>query len=92
MKRSCLVLAGFLLVALPLFPQQPASQQTPSQQAPSQQAPSQQAIVSPPESLVVGGVPPIPASLAETASRYGSYRAANMVDAWKFFKENSLSG
>jgi dipeptidyl aminopeptidase/acylaminoacyl peptidase len=80
MKRSCLVLAGFLLVALPLFPQQPASQQTPSQQAPSQQAPSQQAIVSPPESLVVDGVLPIPASLAETASRYGSYRAANMVD------------
>src|ERR1700730_847678 len=41
---------------------------------------SQQAVVAPPESLVVDGVPPIPASLAETASRYGSYRSAGMVD------------
>jgi dipeptidyl aminopeptidase/acylaminoacyl peptidase len=41
---------------------------------------SQQAVVAPPESLVVDGVPPIPASFAETASRYGSYRAAGMVD------------
>jgi dipeptidyl aminopeptidase/acylaminoacyl peptidase len=41
---------------------------------------SQQIVVAPPESLVVDGVPPIPASLAETASRYGSYRSAGMVD------------
>jgi|HubBroStandDraft_6_1064221.scaffolds.fasta_scaffold00163_1 dipeptidyl aminopeptidase/acylaminoacyl peptidase len=65
MKRICLIAAGLILAALPAF---------------SQQAVSQQAIVPPPESLVVDGVPPIPASLADTASRYGSYRSANMVD------------
>jgi hypothetical protein len=65
MKRIRLAAASLFLAAVPLFSQQPASQQ---------------AVVSPPESLVVDGVPAIPASLAETASRYGSYRAANMVD------------
>jgi dipeptidyl aminopeptidase/acylaminoacyl peptidase len=70
MKRICLVAAGLILAAFPIF----------SQQAVSQQAASQQAIVPPPESLVVDGVPPVPASLAETASRYGSYRSAGMVD------------
>ena len=65
MKRICLIAAGLILAALPAF---------------SQRAVSQQAIVPPPESLVVDGVPPIPASLADTASRYGSYRSANMVD------------
>jgi Tol biopolymer transport system component len=73
MKRSCLVLAGFLLAAVPLLSQQAASQ----------------AVVPAPESLVVDGVPPIPASLAETASRYGSYRAANMVD-WHPTKQSML--
>jgi dipeptidyl aminopeptidase/acylaminoacyl peptidase len=65
MKRICLVAAGLILAAFPIF---------------SQQAVSQYAIVTPPESLVVDGVPPIPASLAETASRYGSYRSASMID------------
>ncbi len=41
---------------------------------------AQEAIVSPPESLVVEGVPKIPLSLAETAGRYGAYRSAGMVD------------
>ena len=40
----------------------------------------QEAVVSPPDSLVVQGVPPIPASLAETAGRYAAYRAARIVD------------
>ena len=40
----------------------------------------QEAVLSPPDSLVVQGVPPIPASLAETAGRYAAYRAARIVD------------
>lgn len=41
---------------------------------------AQEAAVSPPESLVVEGVPRIPLSLAETAGRYGAYRSAGMLD------------
>jgi dipeptidyl aminopeptidase/acylaminoacyl peptidase len=40
----------------------------------------QEAVVAPPESLVVDGVPKIPASLAETAGRYGAYRSAGIAD------------
>ena len=42
--------------------------------------PAQQATIAPAENLIVDGVPPIPASLAETAGRYGSYRAASLAD------------
>lgn len=38
------------------------------------------ALVAPPESLVVQGVPSIPSSLAETAGRYGAYRSASLAD------------
>jgi dipeptidyl aminopeptidase/acylaminoacyl peptidase len=41
---------------------------------------AQEAVVSPPESLVVAGVPKIPLTLAETAGRYGAFRSAGMVD------------
>jgi dipeptidyl aminopeptidase/acylaminoacyl peptidase len=41
---------------------------------------SQDAVVSPPDSLVVQGVPPMPVTLAETAGRYAAYRAARVVD------------
>jgi len=41
---------------------------------------AQEAVVAPPESLVVEGVPKIPASLAETAGRYGAYRNAGLAD------------
>ena len=40
----------------------------------------QQPGVAPPESLVVEGVPAIPAGVAETAGRYGAYRSAAVVD------------
>ena len=40
----------------------------------------QEAAVAPPESLVFEGVPKIPASLAETAGRYGAYRSAGLTD------------
>ena len=40
----------------------------------------QEAVVTPPESLVIDGVPKIPTSLAETAGRYGSYRNAGLAD------------
>src|SRR5712692_11050881 len=36
--------------------------------------------LTPADNLVVDGVPKIPASLAETAGRYGSYRCANLAD------------
>ncbi|MGA2813001.1 MAG: S9 family peptidase [Candidatus Acidiferrum sp.] len=41
---------------------------------------AQEATLPPPESLLLGGVPKIPATLGETAGRYGSYRAASLVD------------
>jgi dipeptidyl aminopeptidase/acylaminoacyl peptidase len=41
---------------------------------------AQEAVVAPPESLVVQGVPKVPASLAEDARRYGDYRSAAPVD------------
>jgi len=40
----------------------------------------QEAVVTPPENLVIDGVPKIPASLAETAGRYGSFRSAGLAD------------
>jgi dipeptidyl aminopeptidase/acylaminoacyl peptidase len=49
----------------------------------------QEHLVTPPESLVVEGVPPIPASLAETAGRYGAYRNAGMAD-WHPTKRSML--
>ena len=42
---------------------------------------AQEAVIAPTENLVVDGVPKIPASLAETAGRYGSYRFA-LVSDW----------
>jgi dipeptidyl aminopeptidase/acylaminoacyl peptidase len=41
---------------------------------------AQEAVVAPAENLVVEGVPAIPASLVETAGRYGSYRSATLAD------------
>ncbi len=41
---------------------------------------AQEAVVNPPESLVVQGVPKIPLALAETAGRYGSFRNAAIAD------------
>ena len=43
-------------------------------------AKGQDGVVAPGENLIVDGVPAIPASLAETAGRYGSFRAALMAD------------
>ena len=41
---------------------------------------AQEAVIAPGENLVVDGVPKIPAALAETAGRYGSYRSASFAD------------
>jgi dipeptidyl aminopeptidase/acylaminoacyl peptidase len=49
----------------------------------------QEAVVTPPESLLVDGVPKIPASLAETAGRYGEYRSAVFSD-WEPGKRSML--
>src|SRR5271168_1288373 len=43
-------------------------------------APAQEATAAPAENLLVDGVPAIPAALAETAGRYGSYRTASFAD------------
>ncbi len=40
----------------------------------------QDAVIAPGENLMVDGVPQIPAALAETAGRYGSYRSASFAD------------
>jgi len=41
---------------------------------------AQESPIAPPESLVVDGIPKIPATLADAAGGYGSYRAASLVD------------
>src|SRR5260221_10522260 len=41
---------------------------------------AQEAGITPPESIVTDSVPAIPASLAETAGRYGAYRSASFLD------------
>ncbi|MCU1243406.1 MAG: peptidase prolyl oligopeptidase [Candidatus Acidoferrum typicum] len=41
---------------------------------------AQDGAIAPAENLIVEGVPPIPAALAETAGRYGSYRNATLAD------------
>src|SRR5216684_827008 len=52
-------------------------------------APAQEAVIAPGDNLIVDGVPKIPASLAETAGRYGSYRSANLAD-WHPTKREML--
>jgi dipeptidyl aminopeptidase/acylaminoacyl peptidase len=46
-------------------------------------------VVAPPEAIVADGVPKIPAALAETAGRYGSFRTAGFVD-WHPTKREML--
>ena len=41
---------------------------------------AQDGTIAPAENLIVEGVPAIPASLVETAGRYGSYRSATLAD------------
>jgi dipeptidyl aminopeptidase/acylaminoacyl peptidase len=43
-------------------------------------ASAQDGTIAPAENLIVEGVPSIPASLVETAGRYGSYRSATLAD------------
>src|SRR5690242_16302019 len=43
-------------------------------------AAAQEASVAPPESLVIDGIPRVPAELAETAGRYASFRSASISD------------
>src|SRR6266436_5198563 len=52
-------------------------------------APAQEPVIAPADNLIVDGVPKIPASLAETAGRYGSYRSANLAD-WHPTKREML--
>jgi dipeptidyl aminopeptidase/acylaminoacyl peptidase len=51
--------------------------------------PAQEAVIAPADNLVVDGVPKIPASIAETAGRYASYRSANLAD-WHPTKREML--
>ncbi len=43
-------------------------------------ASAQDGTIAPAENLIVAGMPAIPASLVETAGRYGSYRSATLAD------------
>src|ERR1700694_1844216 len=52
-------------------------------------APAQEAVIVPADNLIVDGVPKIPASLAEMAGRYGSYRSASLAD-WHPTKREML--
>jgi dipeptidyl aminopeptidase/acylaminoacyl peptidase len=49
----------------------------------------QDSVIAPSDNLVVEGVPKIPASIAETAGRYASYRSANLAD-WHPTKREML--
>ena len=50
---------------------------------------AQEAVITPPESIVADSVPKVPASLAETAGRYGAYRSASLAD-WNPAKREML--
>src|SRR5882757_6297367 len=50
---------------------------------------AQEAVITPPESIAADSVPKIPASLAETAGRYGAYRSASLAD-WNPAKREML--
>src|SRR5258708_3197146 len=50
---------------------------------------AQEAVITPPESIAADNVPKIPASLAETAGRYGAYRSASLAD-WNPAKREML--
>jgi dipeptidyl aminopeptidase/acylaminoacyl peptidase len=50
---------------------------------------AQDSYVAPPESLVVEGIPNIPAALADTAGRYASFRSASLSD-WHPTKHEML--
>jgi dipeptidyl aminopeptidase/acylaminoacyl peptidase len=50
---------------------------------------AQEAAIAPAENLVTDGIAKIPASLVETAGRYGSYRSASFVD-WNPAKREML--
>jgi dipeptidyl aminopeptidase/acylaminoacyl peptidase len=50
---------------------------------------AQEATRTPPENLVIEGVPPIRTNLAETAGRYGSYRSATLLD-WNPLRREML--
>src|SRR5438477_7976048 len=50
---------------------------------------AQEATITPPESIVAENVPKIPATLAETAGRYGAYRSAGLTD-WNPVKREML--
>src|SRR5712664_2330060 len=50
---------------------------------------AQDGAIAPAENLVVAGVPAIPASLVETAGRYGSYRSATLSD-WNPLRREML--
>ena len=52
-------------------------------------AQAQEQSIAPAENLIVDGVPAIPASLAETAGRYGSFRNANIAD-WNPLRREML--
>jgi dipeptidyl aminopeptidase/acylaminoacyl peptidase len=50
---------------------------------------AQEAVVAAPESIAADGVPKIPATLVETAGRYGAYRSASLAD-WNPVKREML--
>src|SRR5580698_2593546 len=64
MKTRMLVALSLMVLAVTLAPMVAAQDGT----------------IAPGENLVVDGVPAIPASLAETAGRYGSFRTATLAD------------
>jgi dipeptidyl aminopeptidase/acylaminoacyl peptidase len=78
MRIRLLAIAAFVAVFGALHP----SARQPAVQPPAVQAasPSKEPTISPSDNLVVEGLPPIPASIAESVGRYTEFRGAGFAD------------
>jgi dipeptidyl aminopeptidase/acylaminoacyl peptidase len=80
MKASPVALAALSVAAILAVPVALTIRSAPAQQAASSKT-SQEAVVAPNENLVVEGIPPVPAAVAEKADRYTNFRSA-LFTSW----------
>jgi dipeptidyl aminopeptidase/acylaminoacyl peptidase len=79
MRVRLLAVAAIVTFLAPAHPvaRRPAAQAPPSQPAASQ---AKDATITPGDNLVVEGLPPVPASIAEAVARYTEFRSAGFAD------------
>ena len=80
MKASPVALAALSVAAILAVPVALTIRSAPAQQAAASKT-SQEAVVAPNENLVVEGIPPVPAAVAEKADRYTNFRSA-LFTSW----------